>query len=380
MLGRIRKVKCDETRPFCRRCSTTGRKCDGYQPIQSLQLSLLTNPQELRSYQYFWKKVLPVLSSHWDHLFWGTWVRRACFIEPAIQHAMVAVGALHESIASKFAGNWDFASQQHLLSMQQYNKAIKHLTDNPAQPLSTELVLTSCIVFIAFENLYGHNGKALKHLQSGLAVLQLWKPLTSSEIVLQQDCLTPIYTRGHEQIRNHRPARLLRSAQGGASSPIRELQEALNMMPTTFEDLQAARKHLQILWDIIHPVVDSLAVSGDNLVVYATILHARTLLEGWFIRFLSLTQSPKDNEQRRATILLRLQFETAMILLTAISSTDECQFDAHLKTFQVIISQCEQLVALNVALTGDGGANTPVFIYSFDLSILPSLSITALKC
>lgn len=27
---RIRRKKCDETRPFCKRCLTTGRKCDGY--------------------------------------------------------------------------------------------------------------------------------------------------------------------------------------------------------------------------------------------------------------------------------------------------------------------------------------------------------------
>jgi hypothetical protein len=27
---RIRRVKCDETKPECERCTSTGRKCDGY--------------------------------------------------------------------------------------------------------------------------------------------------------------------------------------------------------------------------------------------------------------------------------------------------------------------------------------------------------------
>jgi hypothetical protein len=29
---RIRKVKCDEVKPSCKRCTDTGRKCDGYTP------------------------------------------------------------------------------------------------------------------------------------------------------------------------------------------------------------------------------------------------------------------------------------------------------------------------------------------------------------
>ncbi|KAM0511705.1 hypothetical protein ACHAPE_009589 [Trichoderma viride] len=32
-LSRIRRVKCDETRPSCRRCVSTGRRCDGYLPV-----------------------------------------------------------------------------------------------------------------------------------------------------------------------------------------------------------------------------------------------------------------------------------------------------------------------------------------------------------
>lgn len=32
-LSRIRRVKCDEARPNCRRCISTGRRCDGYLPV-----------------------------------------------------------------------------------------------------------------------------------------------------------------------------------------------------------------------------------------------------------------------------------------------------------------------------------------------------------
>lgn len=29
-LYRIRRIKCDEAKPSCQRCTSTGRKCDGY--------------------------------------------------------------------------------------------------------------------------------------------------------------------------------------------------------------------------------------------------------------------------------------------------------------------------------------------------------------
>lgn len=32
-LSRVRRVKCDEARPNCRRCISTGRRCDGYLPV-----------------------------------------------------------------------------------------------------------------------------------------------------------------------------------------------------------------------------------------------------------------------------------------------------------------------------------------------------------
>ncbi len=298
--------------------------------------------------------MLPLLLGHYDHLFWGTWVRQACFNEPAIQHAMIAVGALHEIIASAFAGNSWAAARQQYFSVQQYNEAILHLTDNKAPSLPTGSVLTSCIIFIVFENLYGRNSEALKHLTSGLAMLKSWEPKTTSETAVKEEYLTPALTRGY-------------------------VHEATVSMPTAFEDLEAARKHLQILLDMIYSSVDSAIMSEEPAAVIAKVSDARSLLQQWYARFARL-KDPKDNDRRRAKILLRLQFETAFILLAAVLLEDECGFDEYIDTFHVIISQCEQLVALESILIGKDTANSEAFIYGFDLNILPPLNITAFKC
>ena len=298
--------------------------------------------------------MLPVLPGHYDHLFWGTWLRRACFNDPAIQHSMIAVGALHESIALKLAGDSWVAARQQCFSIRQYNKAIKHLTDDTGHSPPIEFVLTACIIFITFENLCGRSSEALKHLKSGIAMLHLWKPMTASEMALKEECLTPIYTRGY----------------GKEASPI---------IPTAFEDVQSARKHLQILLDMVYSSVDSSIVSGDKLAVEGTILGVRTLLKEWFVKFASL-RNPDDIEQRRATILLRLQFETTSILLAGALSDDECEFDKYTTTFEAIVSQCEQLVALERFMMGNNSEHSKALMYGFDLNVLPSLNATAFKC
>jgi len=45
---RIRRVKCDEAKPSCQRCTSTGRKCDGYNRVEAAQQAnavVLVSPQ-----------------------------------------------------------------------------------------------------------------------------------------------------------------------------------------------------------------------------------------------------------------------------------------------------------------------------------------------
>lgn len=267
---------------------------------------------------------------------------------------MIAVGALHESLtASSAADIWAAGLKQHF-SVQQYNKAIQCLTNSTVSPPPIEVVLTSCIIFIGFENLYGRNGEALKHLRSGITMLKMWSPKTSSELMLREEYLIPVFTRGYSQ-------------------------HAFVSMPLEFNNLESARKHLQILLDEIYSSVDAAVLSEESREVDAKVLCAKSSLQGWYTKFTKLRVS-RDKEEGRSRILLRLQFETALILLAAVQLNDESGFDEHIGSFQVIISQCEQLVALESSLTGRDTTKSEAFTYGFDLNILPPLNITAFKC
>lgn len=67
---RIRRVKCDETKPECRRCTTTGRKCDGYTSLSSsvIPFEIFSSSQELRSFKYFCEKTSLEITSHYDEV------------------------------------------------------------------------------------------------------------------------------------------------------------------------------------------------------------------------------------------------------------------------------------------------------------------------
>ena len=68
---RIRRIKCDGSRPSCRKCFETGRICDGF-PSDQCALRPVGNKdkEELRSFVYFSEKTSLELSGHYDEVSW----------------------------------------------------------------------------------------------------------------------------------------------------------------------------------------------------------------------------------------------------------------------------------------------------------------------
>jgi hypothetical protein len=87
LAARIRRIKCDEARPNCHRCSSTGRRCDGYQTPATKWISVLSGPAasvgSAHPYQYladdssrlafdhFRSRVVVELSRNSDPTFWS---------------------------------------------------------------------------------------------------------------------------------------------------------------------------------------------------------------------------------------------------------------------------------------------------------------------
>ncbi|KAJ4858029.1 fungal zn(2)-Cys(6) binuclear cluster domain-containing protein [Trichoderma breve] len=207
-----RKIKCDETRPACCKCTSTGRACAGYQakptghysweellrPRQkasdtnnniknmnvvappplfagtvalnvsmSLPMGLSStagsDAAELRGFYFFVEVVAPALDGALRGSFWTHTVPRVYLQEVAVREATLAVSLLYESVSMN-------TSHHHYgAAIRRYNSAIKHLV--ASKTMSVETVLIACVIFICIEFLTGQGDVAIRHVTHGLTLL-----------------------------------------------------------------------------------------------------------------------------------------------------------------------------------------------------------------
>jgi hypothetical protein len=199
-LSRLRKVKCDEARPACRRCISTGRVCDGYgvwggggnyygqrqrieppkeRTVISLRPSsfsvLDADVEEVRHFQWFEARTVKKVPGFFALPFWNTLLFQACVAEPAVWHAVITLSSVHRrKIINETGENTDNTPDQHeKFMLRHYAKAIGHLQPHlPGEnPSSTRVALITCVLFTCLEFLRGHFGTAEFHLHSGLKVI-----------------------------------------------------------------------------------------------------------------------------------------------------------------------------------------------------------------
>ncbi|GAP84596.1 putative Zn2 Cys6 DNA-binding protein [Rosellinia necatrix] len=197
---KARRVKCDEGRPSCHRCSSTGRVCDGYGVwgggAAAKQGARAISPRTLS------ESVRHAVSSHYGKLsaeqetcfrwfryrtytklplpfitpFWHTLVLQACAAEPAILHAALALGSAHqrESLEEGAARqSWVALDAQQGFMLREYGKAIRSLQPHfsSRDGRSIQVALVVCALFTFFENLLGRYTTANAHLHSGLRLI-----------------------------------------------------------------------------------------------------------------------------------------------------------------------------------------------------------------
>jgi cholestenol Delta-isomerase len=110
-------VKCDNLRPHCVRCTSTHRVCDGYPPPELATLSrdalaatirnlsavgpaslVLSGPRahdNAACFDFFRLRTAPHGAAFFPSSFWQQQVLQVAHAEPAVWHAVAALGALH---------------------------------------------------------------------------------------------------------------------------------------------------------------------------------------------------------------------------------------------------------------------------------------------
>ena len=209
---RVRRIKCDEAKPGCQRCSTTGRKCDGYSSditissqtpknstdlIQRISVHTPGNAEEKRGFDFFLRNTAAELSGYYDSLFWEKLILAASAQKPSLRHAVIALGALHEDFSRKrlVSSTSSVEDQGTQFALNQYAKAMgalrRSLSSGKEEPLTA---LMSCILFVCFDSLRGWFESAMVHLQSGLRILRdMRRSSTGNHII--EDNIAPLFMR-----------------------------------------------------------------------------------------------------------------------------------------------------------------------------------------
>jgi hypothetical protein len=163
----IRHVKCDEFRPACKPCTSTGRICDGYtasEPADSWQIitPLLTtgnlglipqasilNDKANVSLHYFRNRTIAYMSGLFGSEC-GPVILRASAQNQAIYYATLAVGSIHKDLETRCDGNAvtsdEWATKQYINSIR--SLTVKTSVSNNAQ---MDVVLATCVLYTCFE-------------------------------------------------------------------------------------------------------------------------------------------------------------------------------------------------------------------------------------
>ncbi|KAH8904822.1 hypothetical protein BR93DRAFT_980548 [Coniochaeta sp. PMI_546] len=209
---KIRKVKCDEAKPRCHRCVSTGRECDGYRPpgkhalrvaasrTASASPSTLTSHSglfasaaERRSFYYFQTHASKPLAGYFNAPFWSREVMQAAIHYEPVRHLVIALGSAYESFEARppetttpprlefqtramrtNAGDYEmeFALQQCNQSIKQLAALSSQSTSSFKSPEVTSCVLTASVLFIYLASVRSHMAEAIQHIQSAMRVLR----------------------------------------------------------------------------------------------------------------------------------------------------------------------------------------------------------------
>ncbi|PWY82992.1 hypothetical protein BO70DRAFT_387133 [Aspergillus heteromorphus CBS 117.55] len=188
------KVKTGCVTCSCLKCSSTGRKCDGYDPVPREQTSspdpvqmpppwelVSGNPVELDSFRFFCDVTTPDLAAPFDTGFWSGRLLQVAHHYPALWHAMTALGSIHRDFITDptpIMASRTEDSQKIGFALLQFNTSIQCLRDMLAGPALTSLdrlvVLSICILFTCSSSLQGRQWQAFMHINSGLKLLHHW--------------------------------------------------------------------------------------------------------------------------------------------------------------------------------------------------------------
>ncbi|KAJ5102763.1 hypothetical protein N7532_003292 [Penicillium argentinense] len=177
---KIRRVKCDETRPTCHRCKTTGRICPGYAPptgaIQKSSIQIYSIPFKVpgsrtdRELLHFYcSEAAHCLSRFSDSTLWSDLILQQSQYQPVIRNSLIALSSLYREYLVVGSDQLGHSPRSIRLMAKSHKQLLSYLSDPRASPVPA---LICSLIFYVFECLVGNTRQAIWHLDRGLELLK----------------------------------------------------------------------------------------------------------------------------------------------------------------------------------------------------------------
>ncbi|KAH0846037.1 hypothetical protein AYO21_01296 [Fonsecaea monophora] len=376
---KIRKVKCDETKPQCQRCLGRGRTCDGYVEVAtergktgfftfvnylnhgpSLSEALfLQDTRQRRAFEFYQLRSSLELCGPFQEEteVWNRLLLQAAYHEPAIRHAVCALGGFHQEYEDEAL----HASGFLRTALEQYSSAIKALVAANEDLRCMEVTLIACIVFTFCELLQGHLGSAKAHVYSGLKLLDTYRAVSSeldrvgvSNANQQRpyfplSILTILFRRLERQLAEigQQTVHIARHSLGGPPPHL----------PDRFQSIAAATESLEIIVDrltgvTLEATTKQLDRSSSEMAVIRDTwyLPLSQQLDHWkkaFDRIVSpdsIRSPAQANHHREAALILRLWYLVSCLFLLLDSPNEVMDYDRCMPVFQSMVDVAEELL------------------------------------
>ncbi|KUJ10884.1 uncharacterized protein LY89DRAFT_596132 [Mollisia scopiformis] len=376
---RTRKVKCDETFPVCRRCVTAGRVCGGYgiwggggnvsverhshsalsstkatktnSPVPKCLSILIATIDEKECFDWFKCRTANKLPGSFISDFWGTLLMQASISEPAVLHAVLALGSLHRrGVMLKDQTNSIPDEQMEQFTLQHYVEAISYLRPHfQAKDKATfRVVLIVCIVFISLDFLRGYFSAGQIHLQNGLKLLEEteWLSYGKDEKTIVKpsreaidDWIVEVFARFCLQVELFklpypRPCSLFRPEEIGSASIFKSLKDAWRDMD----------RIMNRIFYLTEKAQDSNAAGTCPSEVVDLLEYQQRIqkdLDHWVATYNEWWKSMKthvSNDLEKARLLQLMYHAMATIMAnTCLFPDDESVYDLHTDKFVCLL-------------------------------------------
>jgi Fungal Zn(2)-Cys(6) binuclear cluster domain/Fungal specific transcription factor domain len=429
MESRVRRVKCDEGKPGCLRCQKFGRECDGYAeerstakvtsfiPIQPrpTALSINTpallvpgNEPERHYFQIFCDEMAPNLPGYFTTEFWSCTVLQLSHSEPAIRHAVVALGALTKTlldgelqsssmgICNSLNSSSGALTEHHEFALSQYNKAIVNLRRTLAEDRpAIRTALIASLLFVCFENFHGDHEAAGQQVQCGLGLIDQWQaqmlptgyerlPNQHHMDLLLNDEVFQMFARLVSQAVSH-----VGSEKSMCPNPKMLLWENIEPdnfeVPIIFSSVTEARNCFDYLvqrcasFHKVNAAYKYAPANGswDGIPDWIGVERQVCILQlGAFEDALWALLNQRDNfPPEHGSTILYLYNKICSIYMYASIGTGECIYDEFEPDFENIVARAQHIIEESRQTTACHAA-----AFSFEAGVVPPLHLTALKC